>query len=439
MGAMELFRGDGRLTQQLRITDHRGERRQLSMHTTSRITALRIAQKIELLIDYRMRGDSPPADLLLWLEDARPSIRAKLMDWGIVPPAIADAGRRLTNDPPPPPALKPAGWTDPPPSLVDLWEGELAEREVTPLYSEQSAQRVRVLLAMPGDGKALRYIHDVTAAGILLRIRDLRKIGPPQPATAGKRPRHPLSPQTCEHYLAKAREFMAWLVRKGYLKSNPLVGVQAYSPEVIREKQARRRRPFTLQEQGTLIHGTATLAHRWGMEGAERSLIYRLALRTGLRAKEIRTLTVSSFDLYGRTVTVLAAEAKARRRDTLPLAAELVPLLKAHFAGKLPQACAFTPLSPKRYCRMLVDDLNELGIVYHDAQHGYADFHALRHTFCTDLARVTMPAVHQTLARHSDIHTTMKFYTHVQAADQASALAKLPPLPEAPPAIELTN
>jgi len=50
-------------------------------------------------------------------------------------------------------------------------------------------------------------------------------------------------------------------------------------------------------------------------------------------------------------------------------------------------------------------------------------FHALRHTFCTLLARNNVhPKVLHELARHSDYKMTLKYYTHFQRDDERAAL-----------------
>ena len=52
-------------------------------------------------------------------------------------------------------------------------------------------------------------------------------------------------------------------------------------------------------------------------------------------------------------------------------------------------------------------------MLYKDHQGRYADLHANRHTFITNLARAGVsPKTAQTLARHSDIRLTMNVYTH---------------------------
>ena len=58
-----------------------------------------------------------------------------------------------------------------------------------------------------------------------------------------------------------------------------------------------------------------------------------------------------------------------------------------------------------------------------------ADFHSLRHTFITNLARSGVhPKAAQTLARHSTITLTMDRYSHTLIGEQAEAVKGLPDL-----------
>ncbi len=64
----------------------------------------------------------------------------------------------------------------------------------------------------------------------------------------------------------------------------------------------------------------------------------------------------------------------------------------------------------------------------------FADFHANRHTFITNLAKGGVsPKVAQTLARHSDIRLTMNVYTHTDLAEKVGAISRLPSLGRHPP------
>lgn len=63
----------------------------------------------------------------------------------------------------------------------------------------------------------------------------------------------------------------------------------------------------------------------------------------------------------------------------------------------------------------------------HRGAAGVIDFHALRHTFITNLARGGVhPKLAQDLARYSDINLTMSRYSHTELAERAKALASLP-------------
>lgn len=78
---------------------------------------------------------------------------------------------------------------------------------------------------------------------------------------------------------------------------------------------------------------------------------------------------------------------------------------------------------------MIKADLNTAGVPYKDANDRYADFHALRHTFISNLARAGVhPRNAQVLARHSTIDLTMNVYTHIAMEDLVSDIEAMPPV-----------
>ena len=83
---------------------------------------------------------------------------------------------------------------------------------------------------------------------------------------------------------------------------------------------------------------------------------------------------------------------------------------------------------------MFKADRDAAGIPARDDAGRVADFHALRHTFITNLATGGVaPKTAQALARHSTITLTLDRYTHQYKGDEAAALDVLPDL-SAPPA-----
>ena len=117
-------------------------------------------------------------------------------------------------------------------------------------------------------------------------------------------------------------------------------------------------------------------------------------------------MTRASFDLDADkpNLTVEAAYIKRRREDHLPLRPNIASLLALRLASKLPTARAFKfPM-----------------LAYRDHAGLVVDFHSLRHTFISSLARAGVyPKLAQSLARHSDINLTMSRYTHTTRGERS--------------------
>lgn len=148
----------------------------------------------------------------------------------------------------------------------------------------------------------------------------------------------------------------------------------------------------------------------------------------------MRSLTRESFRLDDTppTVTVQAAYSKHRREDVQPFRSELAKALRP-FVNKAKAGQQVFPLPPDRRkaVAMFKADLKAAGILYKDKSGKFADFHALRHTFITNLAKGGVsPKVAMDLARHSDINLTMGRYSHTVLEGRAEALQRLPDLRE---------
>ena len=87
-------------------------------------------------------------------------------------------------------------------------------------------------------------------------------------------------------------------------------------------------------------------------------MVYRLALCTGFRAKELRSATPTSFDLENDppTVTVAAAYSKRRRQDVQPIPEHLAEILRPWLDEKPTGVRMFGTL-PGHTARMLRADL----------------------------------------------------------------------------------
>lgn len=159
-----------------------------------------------------------------------------------------------------------------------------------------------------------------------------------------------------------------------------------------------------------------------------RALLYRFAAQSGLRANEIRCLTVASFDFNNKLVILAEKYTKNRKEATLPLRSDTATMLKELFANKLPQTPAFKLPSQWNMAKMIRIDLANAGVEI-DPERGQVCFHSLRHSFGTMLAASGVhPKTAQTLMRHSDINLTMSRYTHTLRSQEATAIESLPDL-----------
>ena len=210
--------------------------------------------------------------------------------------------------------------------------------------------------------------------------------------------------------------------------------VMAYLDELnVKTDRRHDRRALTVDELRRLLDAAHEGPELYGMTGPERAMLYRLAVETGLRAGELRSLTRASFDLDddAPSVKVAAAYSKRRREDTLPLRPELAEALRAFMATLAPAVPAFKVPQSYDTADMLRADLEEAGITYRDGAGQVVDFHSLRHTFISNLAAGGVhPKTAQALARHSTITLTMDRYTHSYRGEQSAALEVLPDLSE---------
>ncbi len=250
-------------------------------------------------------------------------------------------------------------------------------------------------------------------------------------------------------YLASIKNFANWLVRSRRIAENPFAHVSKLNAAT---DPRHERRPAALDEFARLLKATEHVSPFRGLTGHDRAMLYLLAVSTGYRASELASLTRCSFDLESSqpTVTVKAAYSKRRRTDTRPIRSDLAGVLAGWLRTRFAvdavvdvESAAIVPLRqtslatrdarvwpghwPAKAAAMLRRDLEAAGIPYRDDEGHVLDFHALRHTFGTNLARAGVsPKVAQELMRHSDINLTMGTYTHVGLYDLNAAVESLP-------------
>jgi integrase len=250
------------------------------------------------------------------------------------------------------------------------------------------------------------------------------------------------SARTANHALAAAKAFARWLERSGRIKESPR-GISALRPYPQGKAERRRlRRALSPAEVESLLAAAEAappiVAQRPSksrhlqelISGPDRAMVYRIALGTGFRASEIASLTPESFALEGGspTVTIRAGYSKRGKRsgrdDIQPirraLAEQLRPWLTGRPAGRPVVAM------PVRTAEMLAGDLRLAGVDPVDEKGRVLDFHALRHSYISQLVAAGVnPKTVQTLARHSTITLTLDLYTHIEDEEPRRALEDL--------------
>ena len=291
----------------------------------------------------------------------------------------------------------------------------LENKENTFEHVTKTLQRCQAVL----DGIEAELIGDITAGRVETCLADLRRKG--------------LSKSSSNHYFGAVRTFCRWLVKDRRSHENPVAGLSAL--KMTDQDKKRRRRNLTDEEFAKLVRAARTSEKSvGGLNGPDRAMLYILAANTGLRASELASLTPASFDLDSGTPTVrcVGAYTKNGVEAVLPLRADVVEMFRGWF-GEQPKDKRLWPGGWARNragAAMLRADLKKAGVSYKDASGRYADFHSLRHTFISNLARGGVhPRNAQALARHSTIDLTMNVYTHTFLGDLASDMEKLPAVP----------
>ncbi len=400
----------------LEFRDPCGKVRRLTLPWSDKPTARRVKDNIVRLVGCRRAGVGLPEDLERWLATVPPRLRDKLAKIGLLEPRHVAAQKTLAEH------------------LADF-RGDVARGKrpksgrrnggpVTDRYCRLVCGRVERVFA----GCGFKTWTDAAADGSDNAVLDYLA-GRMADVTDDKgNVKRGISAQTANFYLEAVKSFGAWMVREGRAAVSPFGHLEGWNTRTDRRHD---RRALTVAEAGALLAAAAKGPERYGMTGGARATLYRLAVESGLRAGELRSLTPASFDLAAEppTVTVEAAYSKHRREDVLPLRPDTAAKLKAHLARKAPAAPAFALPKPDYMVKMLRADLAAAGIAYRDDAGRVADFHSLRHTFVTNLARSGVhPKTAQALARHSTISLTMDTYTHSLLEGHAAAVGRLPDL-----------
>ncbi len=265
---------------------------------------------------------------------------------------------------------------------------------------------------------------------------------------AGKLKEEGRSARTIQANLTAVKSFTRWLANHYKLPRDPLASVQKPDPKADR----RRERRMLLPEEWDWLRSAAADGPEWGvMTGQERVLLYAVAIQTGLRASELRSLTRGRLFLGEASpfITCKAGSTKNAKDARQYIQRDLADNLARYVKSKTPGAAIFTMPRSENVADMLRADLASarrdwLKAAKHDPDEyerrmqsdflteknhegEMLDFHSLRHTCGAWLAmKGAHPKAIQAVMRHSTITLTMDTYGHLFPGQEADTVARLP-------------
>jgi len=269
-------------------------------------------------------------------------------------------------------------------------------------WSATHARKAETYLAFWRDKLGLETLADL--GGILPKVEVVLR----ETVAAGRTGR------TAEGQVEPLGAFCRWAVKRGYLADDPLKGRARYdiTPQTT-------RRALTAEEIKALLNA----ADGW------RRLVYEVALCSGLRANELRSLRRTDLDAERGGLVLSATWTKNRKDGFQPLPAALVKKL-ADFAAsgeaadlhrRYPPRGGTPTTDPLLYLpgntsRMFKDDCKAAGIAQ-QAFGGKVDFHALRTCYVTGILEAGAGLKEaQTLARHATPGLTLNVYGRARNA-----------------------
>ena len=376
--------------------DHQGVTRRVAAFT-DRAASVELERQLRRLVSLRMGGLGVDVEASRFLESCPEATKTKLGEWGVISIQRAAAGKGMAEH-------------------ITDWRRVMEAKGNSPRHIRNFSSNLKKLAA------SCKWSHltDIASDNASDWVVEQRQAG--------------VSAATINAFLRAGKAFCNWAIKAKRLTESPLKHVPLLNADADRRVE---RHPYSVNELGRLLAAAEAGEKHHGLTGYERALVYRLAVDTGFRYSEIRSLARSSFDFSGdrATVTILAADAKNGQDATLPLRDELAEELREYLTLHLPQAKAFRLWGGKG-AAMIQQDLEAAGILARDAddklvttdEYGLSyDFHGLRHTFATMLNKAKVPlATAQKLMRHSDPKLTAKVYTHVMVDTKAEAIDMLP-------------
>jgi len=257
--------------------------------------------------------------------------------------------------------------------------------------------------------------------------------------------------QTYNHYVKALNAFFNWLVKENYIPRKPYKEIEL--EDTGKDDLVHGRRAFSNEEFKFLIESVENdKSKRHGkISKVDRINLYQIIFYTGLRAEELYQLKPECFDFSSRMITFIAGKTRKNksRKDTLPLHPDLILKIKEWVLAKEKNKMLWNCWDSQYFGTLLKKDMvrardryvssaltgeeknireQDDFLKWEDRDSLFADLHALRTTFITNVSKVASPKQCQELARHASMETSYKYYVKTTKPELAVAIGKLPTL-----------
>jgi integrase len=212
-------------------------------------------------------------------------------------------------------------------------------------------------------------------------------------------------------FIMRVKAFVHWLQREGRIAADPLTNLKRIDER--NGKKTRARRALTDAEVSALLENAPD----------DRREKYAWALLAGMRRSELANLRWGDLRLNAPRpfIQLRPEQTKNGKADVLPLHPYLLSHLERRMQG-MPETAVVSTVPDMK---TMAKDLARAGIALADAHGRRADFHALRHTFCTNLDHTGCSfTTKRALMRHADSGVT-EGYSHARLDELYAAIERL--------------
>ena len=143
-------------------------------------------------------------------------------------------------------------------------------------HSQSTVQQARDAITLIGA----KRISDLSFSKVAEAINQIREDG--------------RGTETANHYIRSIKAFSRWLWKDNRARDHVLVHLETKSSESDRKHVRRALEP---DEAAKVIDAAERGPAYRGLAGPDRAMLYSVALGTGFRAEELRSLTPERFDL----------------------------------------------------------------------------------------------------------------------------------------------